>query len=92
MIVDVEATPTRISMEVDAVETMLDRVEDRFALKPERITADVAYGTGVVLGKIVAREIAPHIPVWNQSEIATEGRFSRADFFLIKRGELNWRT
>jgi transposase len=80
VIVDIEATPTRISMEVGAAESMLDRVEDRFALKPERITADVAYGTGEMLGEIVAREIAPHIPVWDQSEIATEGRFSRADF------------
>ena len=63
VIVDVEATPTRISMEVDAVETMLDRVAARFDLKPERITADVAYGTGDLLGEIVARNIAPHIPV-----------------------------
>ena len=46
VIVDVEATPTRISMEVDAVETMLDRVAARFDFKPERITADIAYGTG----------------------------------------------
>ena len=55
VIVDVEATPTRISIEVDAVETMLDRVEARFDLKPERITADIAYGTGDLLGEIVAR-------------------------------------
>jgi transposase len=44
VIVDVAATPTRISMEVDVVETMLDRVAARFDLKPTRITADVAYG------------------------------------------------
>jgi transposase len=80
VIVDVEATPTRISKEVGAVETMLDRVEERFELKPTRMTADVAYGTGELLGEIVAREIKPHIPVWDQSEIAADGRFSRADF------------
>ena len=62
VIVDVEATPTRISMEVDAVETMFDRVAAR-DFKPERITADIAYGTGELLGAIVARNIAPHIPV-----------------------------
>src|SRR5688500_6350651 len=45
VIVDVEATPTRISMEVDAVETMLDRVEARFDPAPARITADIRYGT-----------------------------------------------
>lgn len=80
VIVDVEATPTRISMEVDAVETMLDRAEERFKLKPDRIAADVAYGTGELLGEIVAREIAPHIPVWDQSKIAAGDRFSRANF------------
>ena len=47
-------------MEVDAVETMLDRVAAR-DFKPERITADIAYGTGELLGAIVARNIAPHI-------------------------------
>jgi hypothetical protein len=68
VIVDVAATPTRISMEVDVVETMLDRVEARFDLKPERITADIAYGTGELLGEIVARNIAPHIPVWDKGK------------------------
>ncbi len=34
VIVDVEATPTRISKEVGATETMIERTEQRFALKP----------------------------------------------------------
>jgi transposase len=86
VIIDVEATPTRISLEVDAVETMLDRVQERFDLKPERITADVAYGTGALLGQIVARDIAPHIPVWDKSK-RDDGTFSREDFsFDPKRG------
>jgi hypothetical protein len=79
VIVDVEATPTRISLEVDVVEIMLDRVEARFDLKPERITADVAYGTGDLLGEIVARNVAPHIPVWDKGK-RDSGTFSRADF------------
>ena len=45
VILDVEATPTRISKEVDATETMIERVEERFALKPDRLAGDVAYGT-----------------------------------------------
>jgi hypothetical protein len=77
VIVDVEATPTRISMEVDAVETMLDRVEARFDLKPERITADIAYGTGDLLGEIVARNIAPHIPVWDKGKRDTAPSHAR---------------
>jgi transposase len=46
VILDVEATPTRISKEVDATETMIERTEERFALKPDRLAGDVAYGTG----------------------------------------------
>ncbi len=42
VIIDVEATPTRISKEVDAAEIMLDRTRERFDLDPDRITADVA--------------------------------------------------
>jgi transposase len=79
VIVDVAATPTRISMEVDVVETMLDRVAARFDLKPERITADVAYGTGDLLGELVARNIAPHIPVWDKGK-RDNGTLSREDF------------
>ena len=84
VIVDVEATPTRISKEVDAAETMLDRTRESFDLKPDRITADVAYGTGALLGKLVERDIAPHIPVWDQSEVAAKGKFTRADFAFDK--------
>ena len=79
VIVDVEAMPTRISMEADVVETMLDRVEARFDLKPERISADIAYGTGDLLGAIVARNIAPHIPVWDKGK-RDDGTLSREDF------------
>jgi transposase len=71
---------TRISMEVDATETMIDRTQGRFGLKPERIAGDVAYGTGEMLGWLVEHDITPHIPVWDQSEVAAGGKFARADF------------
>jgi hypothetical protein len=79
VIVDVEATPTRITKEVDATETMIERVEDRFDLKPARVAGDVAYGTGEMLGWLVDRDIDPHIPVWDRSD-RQDGIFSRADF------------
>ena len=79
VIVDVEATPTRISKEVDATESMIERVEERFALKPDRVAGDVAYGTGEMLGWLVEREIEPHIPVWDKSS-RDDGIFSNADF------------
>ncbi|HYN39037.1 MAG TPA: IS1182 family transposase [Rhodospirillales bacterium] len=88
VIVDVAATPTRISKEVDATETMLERTEDRFGLKPQRIAADVAYGTGEMLGWLVKRDIEPHIPVWERSEIGQEGRFSRNDFSFDAANDL----
>jgi transposase len=49
VIVDVAATPTRISMEVDVTEIMLERVKTRFGLDPDRIAGDVAYGTRATL-------------------------------------------
>ena len=58
---------------------MLDRVAARFALKPARMTADIAYGTGDLLGEIVARNIAPHIPVWDKGK-RDNGTLSREDF------------
>ncbi len=87
VVVDVEATPTRISKEVDATESMVERVEDRFDLKPQRIAADVAYGTGKMLGWLVARGIAPHIPVWDKGR-REDGTFSREDFRYDKERDL----
>ena len=87
VILDVEATPTRISMEVDATETMIERTEERFALKPDRLAGDVAYGTGEMLGWLVERGIDPHIPVWDKSE-RNDGTFSRAEFIYDKERDL----
>jgi len=88
VIVDVEATPTRISKEVAATETMLDRTEARFDLKPQHVAADVAYGTGARLGRLADRKIDPHIPVWDQSEIGQDGKFTRADFTYDRERDL----
>jgi len=80
VIVDVEATPTRISKEVDVAQTMIERVAERFALKPKHVAGDVAYGTSGMLGWLVDQEIDPHIPVWDQTKVAAKGKFTRADF------------
>ena len=50
--------------EFGSTKTMLDRVKARFDLHPERLIADTAYGTGPMLGWLVERKIAPHIPVY----------------------------
>ena len=48
VIVDVEPTAARTYDEVEATKKMLDRTERRFALKPKRLAADTAYGTGLI--------------------------------------------
>ena len=55
VIVDVAATPARTYDEVAATTTMLERTEQRLRLKPERIAADTAYGTGQLLGWLARR-------------------------------------
>jgi transposase len=87
VIVDVEATPARTYDEVAATKTMLDRTERRFDLKPKRLAADTAYGTGKFLGWLVKeKKITPHIPVWEMSD-RQDGIFSRSDFrWDSKRG------
>jgi hypothetical protein len=79
VIVDVKSTPARRRDEVESTKTMLDRTERYFDLKPKRLAADTAYGTGRFLGWLVGRRIAPHIPVRNASE-RDDGTFSRRDF------------
>ena len=85
IIVDVEATPARTYDEVNATKTMIDRTERYFALRPKRLAADTAYGTGKFLGWLVNdKGITPHIPVWERSN-RRDGIFSRADFNWDKR-------
>lgn len=80
VIVDVEATPARTYDEVVATKTMIDRTARCFDLKPKRLIADTAYGTGKFLGWLVKeKQITPHIPVWDKSK-REDGTFSRADF------------
>jgi transposase len=67
IIVDVEPTPARSSDEVESTKTMLVRTERCFGLKPKRLAADTAYGTGKFLGWLIGTRIAPHIPVWDKS-------------------------
>ena len=59
---------------------MIDRTAERFELKPKRLIADTAYGTGRFLGWLVKeKRITPHIPVWDKSQ-RDDGTFSRDAF------------
>src|SRR5450432_2500806 len=80
VIVDVEATPARTFDEVAATKVMIDRTEQRFGLKPKRLAADTAYGTGRFLGWLVKQKrIIPHIPVWDKSA-REDGTIARSMF------------
>ncbi len=80
IILDVEATPAYRPAEVASTKTMIDRVEARFAMKPEHLDADTAYGSAAFLGWLVdEKEILPHIPVWDHVG-RKPGRFARTDF------------
>jgi hypothetical protein len=68
VIIDVEVTPARTYDEVAATKTMIKRSEERFGLKPERLAADTAYGTGKFLPWVIGTGITPHIPVWDMSK------------------------
>jgi len=83
VIVDVEATPARTYDEVAATKPMLERTEKTFGLKPKRLAADTAYGTGKFLAWIVGKGITPHIPVRDFSQ-RDDGTFSRSDFKFDK--------
>jgi transposase len=80
IIVDVEATSAHRTEEVESAKTMIDRVEQRFDLKPERLIGDTAYGTGPMLAWLVQdKQIEPHIPVWDKAD-RQDGTLSRSEF------------
>jgi transposase len=80
VIVDVEASRAIRQAEVGAAKTMIERTEERFGLKPERLAADTAYGAAPMLNWLVEEKgIAPHIPVFDKSK-REDGTFSRSDF------------
>jgi len=80
IIMDVESTTANRTQEAESTKTMVDRVEDRFGIKPKRLIGDTAYGTAAMLNWIVEiKQIEPHTPVWQKYE-GTAGMFGMADF------------
>jgi transposase len=80
IIMDVEPSTANRSQEAETTKTMIDRVEDRFGIKPQRLIGDTAYGTAAMLNWIVdIKQIEPHTPVWQKYE-GKDGQFGMADF------------
>jgi len=87
IIMDVEASRAIRQAEVGASKTMIERTEARFDIKPERIAADTAYGSGANLNWLVNKKIAPHIPVIDKSK-REDGTFSREDFTFDRERDI----
>jgi hypothetical protein len=84
IIMDVEASRAIRQAEVGAAKIMIERTEQRFDIKPERLAGDTAYGSGANLNWLVNEaKIAPHIPVVDKSK-REDGTFSREDFTFDK--------
>lgn len=79
VILDVEATPAYRTAEVEITKTLLERVEGRLDLKPDKLIGDTAYGTAPMLNWIIDKDIEPHVPVWDKSQ-RCDGTFSRREF------------
>ena len=77
VLVDAEGTRTNRIAEIAIAETMIERVKDRFNLRPRRLAGDTVYGAVRLLKWLVDRQMAPHIPVWDKSA-RSDGTFSRA--------------
>ena len=80
VIVDVEPTPAHRTAEVQSTRKMIDRVEEKFGLKPQRLLGDTAYGHADMLNYLVEKKrIEPHIPVCDKSN-RNRDVFNRSDF------------
>ena len=53
LIVDVEASAVNKMAEVEATKVMINRVEEKFAIKPRRLVGDTNYGVAAMLGWLV---------------------------------------
>jgi transposase len=84
IIMDVEASRAIRQAEVGASQTMVERTEERFDIKPKWLAGDTAYGSGENLNWLVKdKDIAPHIPVIDKSK-REDGTFSRNEFTFDK--------
>ena len=82
IVVDVEATPAHKLDEINATKTMINRVEERFDLKPDRLIGDTNYGTAEILGWMVnEKNIEPHVPVLDRTQ---------RDDDTLSSGEFHW--
>jgi hypothetical protein len=74
--VDVEATPARLSQEIIATQPRLTRSMTRLQAMPSAIAADGRYGAASFLSWLAERDIEPPITVIDRRH-PTKGKFTR---------------
>jgi transposase len=88
IIMDVEASRAIRQAEVGASQTMIERTQARFGIKPEWLAGDTAYGSAPNLDWLVnEQKIAPYISVIDKSK-REDGTFSREDFSFDKERDI----
>jgi hypothetical protein len=85
---DVEASRAIRQAEVGASQTMIERTEASFGIKPDWLAADTACGSAPNLNWLVNQQgIAPHVPVIDKSK-RDDGTFNREDFTFDKERDI----
>src|ERR1700690_1284148 len=79
IIIDAVGTRANRTVEIAITKTMVDRVERRFDLRPQRLAGDTVYGAVRLLKWLVDRNITPHGPGWGKAALS-DGTLRRADF------------
>lgn len=80
VIVDVEGLSAVRQGEIEAARRMINRVENRFQMKPRKLIADTTYGAAKNHEWLVnTKGIEPHIPVFDKG-VRGEDRLSRSEF------------
>ena len=77
IIIDAVGTRANRAVEIAVTQTMVDRVERRFDLRPRRLAGDTVYGAVRLLRWLVDRNITPHVPVWDKSTRPDDAREQR---------------
>ena len=82
IILDVGASRSIRRAEVGASKTMIERTQERFDIKPERLAGDTAYGSGANLNWLVKdKDIAPH-----DRQVETRGWDLQSEGLHVRQG------
>ncbi len=84
IVLDVAATQVSRTVEAASVRQMVERIQQQYGLKPQRLIGDTSYGTASMLGWMAEQGIEPHVPVWDRTE-RDDGTLSSNEFTWDKQ-------